>query len=120
MDAISFVLGVRTAQLRGSLKELLYHNSAGQSAEDRWVPPPGCRAGAGWLAQGAGGAVALRMLLAAERGRARLLAGEAGGRRCCRPPAAALHPPLRPLPTALPPAPPCAPQAAQGQREAGV
>lgn len=27
MDAISFVLGVRTAQLRGSLKELLYHNS---------------------------------------------------------------------------------------------
>jgi structural maintenance of chromosome 1 len=35
MDAISFVLGVRTAQLRGSLKELLYHNSAGQSAEDR-------------------------------------------------------------------------------------
>ena len=35
MDAISFVLGVKTAQLRGSLKELLYSNSAGQSAEDR-------------------------------------------------------------------------------------
>lgn len=35
MDAISFVLGVRTAQLRGSLKELLYHNSAGQTAGDR-------------------------------------------------------------------------------------
>lgn len=35
MDSISFVLGVRTAQLRGSLKELLYHNTAGQSAEDR-------------------------------------------------------------------------------------
>lgn len=28
MDAISFVLGVRTAQLRGSLKELLYSSSA--------------------------------------------------------------------------------------------
>jgi structural maintenance of chromosome 1 len=37
MDAVSFVLGVRTAQLRGSLKELLYFNSAGESAEDRWV-----------------------------------------------------------------------------------
>lgn len=37
MDAISFVLGVRTTQLRGSLKELLYHNSAGQTAEDRLV-----------------------------------------------------------------------------------
>ena len=35
MDAISFVLGVKTAQLRGSLKELLYSNSAGASAEDR-------------------------------------------------------------------------------------
>lgn len=35
MDAISFVLGVKTAQLRGSLKELLYSNSAGQSAEDK-------------------------------------------------------------------------------------
>ena len=35
MDSISFVLGVRTAQLRGNLKELLYHNSEGQSAEDR-------------------------------------------------------------------------------------
>lgn len=30
MDAISFVLGVRTAQLRGSLKELLYVNSEGE------------------------------------------------------------------------------------------
>lgn len=28
MDAISFVLGVKTQQLRGSLKELLYSNSA--------------------------------------------------------------------------------------------
>jgi structural maintenance of chromosome 1 len=28
MDAISFVLGVRTAQLRGSLKELLYSSTA--------------------------------------------------------------------------------------------
>lgn len=37
MDSISFVLGVRTAQLRGNLKELLYHNSEGQSAEDRSV-----------------------------------------------------------------------------------
>jgi hypothetical protein len=39
MDSISFVLGVRTAQLRGSLKELLYHNTAGQSAEDRCGRP---------------------------------------------------------------------------------
>jgi energy-coupling factor transporter ATP-binding protein EcfA2 len=29
MDAISFVLGVRTQQLRGNLKELLYHHSEG-------------------------------------------------------------------------------------------
>lgn len=35
MDAISFVLGVRTAQLRGSLRELLYSNSEGASLEDR-------------------------------------------------------------------------------------
>jgi structural maintenance of chromosome 1 len=35
MDAISFVLGVRTAQLRGSLKELLYSNSDGTSEEDQ-------------------------------------------------------------------------------------
>eukprot|EP00887_Chlorella_sp_A99_P005721 scaffold1.g5721.t1 len=34
-DAISFVLGVRTAQLRGSLKELLYLNTEGQGPEDR-------------------------------------------------------------------------------------
>ena len=34
MDAISFVLGVRTAHLRGSLRELLYSNSEGGS-EDR-------------------------------------------------------------------------------------
>ncbi|KAK9820343.1 hypothetical protein WJX72_009251 [[Myrmecia] bisecta] len=35
MDAISFVLGVKTQQLRGSLKELLYSNSEGRSALDR-------------------------------------------------------------------------------------
>ncbi|EIE20863.1 RecF/RecN/SMC protein [Coccomyxa subellipsoidea C-169] len=35
MDAISFVLGVKTAQLRGSLKELLYLNSEGKDEEDR-------------------------------------------------------------------------------------
>lgn len=35
MDAISFVLGVRTAHLRGSLSELLYFNSDSQSPEDR-------------------------------------------------------------------------------------
>lgn len=35
MDAISFVLGVKTAQLRGSLKELLYSNSDGTMEEDR-------------------------------------------------------------------------------------
>lgn len=35
MDAISFVLGVKTAHLRGNLKELLYHNSAGTSDEDK-------------------------------------------------------------------------------------
>lgn len=40
MDAISFVLGVRTAQLRGSLKELLYHNSEAATEEDR--PTRGC------------------------------------------------------------------------------
>lgn len=34
MDAISFVLGVKTAQLRGSLKELLYLNSEGRDEED--------------------------------------------------------------------------------------
>ncbi|MEW5320382.1 MAG: hypothetical protein WDW38_011457 [Sanguina aurantia] len=34
MDAIVFVLGVRTAQIRGSLKELLYVNSGGEGAED--------------------------------------------------------------------------------------
>jgi len=34
MDAISFVLGVRTAHLRGSLKELLYSNSGGSSPHD--------------------------------------------------------------------------------------
>ena len=37
MDAISFVLGVKTAQLRGSLKELLYTNSEDSSAADRPV-----------------------------------------------------------------------------------
>ena len=36
MDAISFVLGVRTNQLRGNqLKELLYANSDGNTEEDR-------------------------------------------------------------------------------------
>lgn len=35
MDAISFVLGVKTAQLRGSLKELLYYNSAGTTMLDK-------------------------------------------------------------------------------------
>jgi energy-coupling factor transporter ATP-binding protein EcfA2 len=35
MDAISFVLGVKTGQLRGSLKELLYYNSAGTSMLDK-------------------------------------------------------------------------------------
>ena len=34
-DAISFVLGVRTAQLRGSLRELLYLNTEGTAPEDR-------------------------------------------------------------------------------------
>ena len=35
MDAICFVLGVKAAQLRGSLKELLYSNSDGTSEQDR-------------------------------------------------------------------------------------
>jgi structural maintenance of chromosome 1 len=35
MDAISFVLGVKTAHLRGSLKELLYANSESENAVDR-------------------------------------------------------------------------------------
>lgn len=35
MDAISFVLGVRTTQLRGNLKELLYYNSSGTTDADR-------------------------------------------------------------------------------------
>ena len=39
MDAISFVLGVRTAHLRGNLKELLYSGGDSQ-AEDR--PRRGC------------------------------------------------------------------------------
>ena len=39
MDAISFVLGVRTAHLRGNLKELLYSGGDLQ-AEDR--PRRGC------------------------------------------------------------------------------
>ena len=42
MDAISFVLGVKTAHLRGSLKELLYHNSAGDSALDRCARQARC------------------------------------------------------------------------------
>ena len=36
MDAISFVLGVKGAQLRGSLKELLYSHS-GEAAHERWA-----------------------------------------------------------------------------------
>ena len=36
MDAMSFVLGVRTTQLRGNqLKELLYSNSDGNTEEDK-------------------------------------------------------------------------------------
>ncbi len=35
MDAISFVLGVKTAQLRGNLKELLYQHSDGQGLVDK-------------------------------------------------------------------------------------
>lgn len=35
MDAISFVLGVRTAQLRGSLKELLYSSTAENQAQQQ-------------------------------------------------------------------------------------
>ena len=35
MDAISFVLGVRTAQLRGNLKELLYSSTDAQAAHER-------------------------------------------------------------------------------------
>ena len=35
MDAISFVVGLKTAQLRGSLKELVYLNSDGTAEEDR-------------------------------------------------------------------------------------
>ena len=41
MDAISFVLGVRTNQLRGNqLRELLYSNSDGNTDEDK--PRRGC------------------------------------------------------------------------------
>ena len=35
MDAVVFVLGVKTDKIRGSLKELLYTNSEGTTAEDR-------------------------------------------------------------------------------------
>jgi structural maintenance of chromosome 1 len=35
MDAISFVLGVRTGQLRGSLRELLYSSSADPAAQQQ-------------------------------------------------------------------------------------
>ena len=44
-DAISFVLGVRTAQLRGNLKELLYLNTDGETQEDRWVGVRGPQGG---------------------------------------------------------------------------
>ena len=37
MDAISFVLGVKGAQLRGSLKELLYSYSESHEEESRFV-----------------------------------------------------------------------------------
>lgn len=37
MDAISFVLGVRTAQLRGSLKELLYSESSQERPQRGFV-----------------------------------------------------------------------------------
>ena len=38
MDAISFVLGIRTGQLRGSnLRELLYVNIDSQDPEDQYV-----------------------------------------------------------------------------------
>lgn len=39
MDAISFVLGIRTAQLRGSLRELLYAGGAPGPAGDADAPP---------------------------------------------------------------------------------
>lgn len=39
MDAISFVLGVRSQQLRGSLKELLYSSSAEATAAGRAAGP---------------------------------------------------------------------------------
>jgi structural maintenance of chromosome 1 len=35
MDAISFVVGLKTAQLRGSLQELVYLNTDGTAEEDR-------------------------------------------------------------------------------------
>jgi structural maintenance of chromosome 1 len=41
MDAISFVLGVRTAQLRGSLKELLYSSSAEHQDQAGYAPRKG-------------------------------------------------------------------------------
>jgi structural maintenance of chromosome 1 len=41
MDAISFVLGVRTQQLRGSLKELLYSSSAEQQQAAGHAPRRG-------------------------------------------------------------------------------
>ena len=58
MDAISFVLGVRTAQLRGNLKELLYSNTDAQAAHESvlhdLVARPECVltgiARTGWLA----------------------------------------------------------------------
>lgn len=50
MDAISFVLGVKTSHLRGNLRELLYHNSAGDTALDR-CGAAGMQAGG----EGAGG-----------------------------------------------------------------
>lgn len=40
MDSISFVLGVRTAQLRGSLKELLYSSSSEQQPDQAAAHAP--------------------------------------------------------------------------------
>ena len=87
MDSISFVLGVRTAQLRGNLKELLYHNSEGESAEDRWAVGGGCCAGWALAAGGAGGS---GVLAAWVVGNSRGWAGAA--KHCKQPPPVALHP----------------------------
>ena len=76
MDAISFVLGVRTAHLRGSLKELLYHNSEGTSALDKWV---GGRTGRGMALQARSGIQGRRRAM--RRGGGRPGEGVGAGRR---------------------------------------